>query len=218
MKETLLKLYNDRHADFKQIRDKFPNDDLHGPFLMSPNDIYKQEKNRLLIIGQETYGWSKDVDNLEKQMEVYEDFNVGTNYYSSPFWNVVRKVERAIENKPYSCAWTNISKYDLGGGRVYGEHETEVSRVDNLLTSEIAIIQPTICLFLTGPDFDNRIHNIFGDIEFLEVDSWEARQLSQLKSKDLPRLSFRTYHPNYLRRSGLEEDFINFITKVTINN
>lgn len=221
MKDKLLTLYTNRHQDFKNVRGQFTDADLHGPFLMSPNENYSRQKNPLLIVGQETYGWSKSADDLNKNMEDYQRFNVGkTDSYSSPFWNVTRKIEAAIGNEAYSCAWTNISKYDVDGGRAYGKYEIAISSLDNLLADEIKIIKPKVCMFFTGPAFDERIKNIFPDVSFQQMQDWSTRQLSQLKHPNLPELSFRTYHPKYLRRSGLEPKFINFINFITksINN
>jgi hypothetical protein len=212
MKDILLTAYSQRHTDFKTVRATYPDDDLAGPFLMSPNDKYAKQLNPLLIIGQETYGWSYHVDDLVKQMEVYEKFNVGEDYYASPFWNVTRKVEKALGNEAHSCAWTNFSKYDLDGGRAYGDYETTISTLDNVLVDEIRILQPKVCIFFTGPSFDNRIRNVFDGVSFEQVTDFDLRQLCQLKHADLPILTFKTYHPNYLRRSGQETDFIKFIT------
>ena len=83
MKEELLKIYTERQNDFRRIIELLPENDLAGPFLISPNEIYSKQSNPLMIIGQETNGWDYNVDDLEKQMKVYEDFNVGINYYSS---------------------------------------------------------------------------------------------------------------------------------------
>jgi hypothetical protein len=211
MKDKLLKAYQDRQADFINILSKFPDDELPGPFLMSPNEIYNQQPNPLLVIGQETNGWEYHVDDLRKQMEHYEKFNVGISYYSSPFWNVTRKIECALGNQPYSCAWTNISKFDLNEGRPYGEYETAIATLDDILATEIHIIQPKVCIFFTSHHFDRRVKNIFPKIVFTEVEGFSLNQLSRLKHPDLPPLTFRTYHPRYLRISGLEEDFVEFI-------
>ena len=66
-----------------------------------------------------------------------------------PFWNVTRKLEKALGNDAHSCAWTNFSKYDVDAGRAYGEHEKEISTLDNLLKKEIEILKPKICVLLT---------------------------------------------------------------------
>ena len=211
MKQELLKIYTERQNDFKRIIDLFPANDLAGPFLISPNEIYSKQPNPLMIIGQETNGWNYNVDDLEKQMKVYEDFNVGIEYYSSPFWNVTRKLEKALGNEAYSCAWTNFSKYDVDAGRAHGEQEKEISTLDNLLEKEIEILKPKICILFTGPNFDHRINKTFENVEFIEVNGFSRREISQLKHKSLPELTFRTYHPNYLRRSGMEEDILEFL-------
>ena len=214
MKEQLFKAYQDRQSDFKSIRTKFTDKDMAGPFLMSPDDQYAIQPFPLLIVGQETKGWGYHVEDLKKQMEVYENFELGSGYYSSPFWNVTRKVEEALGNERYTCAWTNISKFDVDGGRACGEPEIAIATLDNLLVTEINILKPKVCIFFTGPSFDGRIKNTFPDIEFAIVSGHSIRQLSQLKHPNLPILTFRSYHPKYLRLSGLESDFVTFIARL----
>jgi hypothetical protein len=213
MKNELLSLYKNRQKDFKKVLEIFPEDDLAGPFLMSPNPDFYTSSNRLLIIGQETNGWSYHIDDLEKQMENYEDFNVGIEYYASPFWNITRKVENALENKPYSCAWTNLNKFDLDGGRPYGEYETMISKLDDILLSEMKILNPDFCIFFTGPSFDYRIKTIFQDIEFIEITNFTVRQFCKLRHPDLPANSYRSHHPKSLRIRYLEDNFIDYISK-----
>lgn len=221
MKNQLLKLYQKRKIDFMNIVSAFPDNKLHGPFLISPSNEYKDQNMPLLIVGQETNGWTDDVD-LESQMATYEDFNVGIYYRSSPFWNITRKVEVALGNKGYTSAWTNISKFDFENARPYGQNLEEISKVDDLLVDEIRILEPKVCIFFTGPDFDSRIKKIFESVEFIEIDGWPSRQLCQLKHENLPALTFRTYHPRYLRSKYLEENFIEFVSKLNqsteINN
>ena len=211
MKHKLLELYMTRKQDFLKVRDQFLDEDMAGPFLMSPNETYNKQENPLLIIGQETKGWHYYDNDYEKQMLEYENFNVGIDYFSSPFWNVIRKTEKAIGNEPYSSAWSNVSKFDLNEGRSFGEAEIAISSLDDILLHEIGIVQPKVCIFFTGPDFDWRIRKIFKGIKFLEIENHELRAFSQLKHLDLPEMSFRSYHPNYLRRSGTEKDFLKFV-------
>lgn len=213
MKNKLFELYKNRQHDFKKVFNTFPKDDLAGPFLMSPNSDYYASKHRLLIIGQETNGWSKHIDDLENQMETYEDFNVGIEYYASPFWSITRKVEAALDNKPHSCAWTNLNKFDLESGRPNGVYATAISELDDILLSEIKIIKPNFCLFYTGPSFDDRLKTIFKGIEFIEIPKFTLSQFCKLKHPDLPKNSYRSHHPKSLRIRHIENDFIDYIAK-----
>ena len=220
IKKELLKTYVNRIADFQHIHELCP-DGKHGPLFMSPAEMYATQPYPFLVVGKETYGWEKlnypvTQEDCSKMMEAYENFNVGIDYYGSPFWNVTRKIEKVLGNEPYSCAWTNISKYDQNGGHPDAEHEKIFSIVDDILADEIQIIKPKICIFCTSHYFDYRIENIFKTVEFLPVDGFAPYILCQLRHKQLPVLTFRTYHPNYLRRSGIEEQFIEFINSKKI--
>jgi hypothetical protein len=215
MKKELLQLYQKHQNNFKDVRNLFPADDLKGPFLISPNLKYAIQVNPLLIIGQETKGWECEVE-IKKQMEVYEEFNVGEHYVPSPFWNVTRKVEKALGNEPHSCAQTNVNKFDVGGKHPNGAHEIAITSLDKILLEEIKILKPKVCIFFTGPRFDGRLNEIFTDIKFRDVLEFNKREFCQLKHELLPELSFRAYHPNYLRRSGKEKSFLEFISKLSI--
>lgn len=215
MKEALLELYRANQSGFKAVLDAHPGEDMAGPHLMSPNALYPLQKHRLLIVGQETGGWSYHVDHLAQQMRVYEEFNLGERYYASPFWNVTRKVERALGIAPYSCAWTNISKFDHNNGRASGDVAVSISKMDWILREEIRILEPSICLFYTGPAFDGRIRELFPNVEYVEVEGFDERRLVQLEHPSLPKHSYRSYHPNYLRQQGLEDDFLGFIARLS---
>ena len=211
MKEDLIKIYQKRLDQFDEIAEKFKQVNLHGPFLLSPNTKYQKSKKRLLIIGQETKGWHRIQDNIDGLMKVYEDFDLGRNYYSSPFWNVIRKVERVLDIEKYGCAWTNLNKYDVNKKRPKGIYEDEICKFDDLLIDEIEILKPDICIFFTGPDFDTRLKRTFKNLVFQEEKNWKPKQLSILKNEKLPTFSIRAYHPNYLRLKKYENSFIEFL-------
>lgn len=211
MNNELKNMYEKNVSRFISIRNQFIDDDLPGPFLMSPNELYFKQKNRLMIIGQQTYGWSYKENDVEYQMKHYEEFNVGETYHPSPFWNITRKVENAIGNDNYSCAWTNLNKFDLEEGKPYGKYETAIAQLDNILLEEISILKPNICIFFTGPSFDFRLSALFKDVKFNETEGWPTRQLCQLSHPSLPEKSFRTFHPKYLRIKYIEDDFIDFM-------
>jgi hypothetical protein len=85
------------------------------------------------------------------------------------------------------------------------------------LKEEIRILHPDIIIFLCGYTFDERIISLYKGIEYLPVKEWSFKQLVQIKHIDLPYHTYRTYHPNYLRRSKLENAIIDSISN-SINN
>lgn len=210
MKNKLLALYQNNQKRFKEVIEKYPDAGFEGPLLLSPNEKYCNQPTKLLIIGQQTYGWESDVDNMQDQMIASENFNLGEDYYSSPFWNITRKLEVALNIEPYSCAWTNLNKFDLRGGQPYGEYQDAVSKLDDILLSEIDIIKPDVCMFYTGPNFDYKLEAIYNDIEFVELPNFGIRQFCKLKHPNLPVNSYRSYHPKSLRINKLEEGFIEY--------
>lgn len=214
MKEELYKLYQDKQPTFKNVVGTFPGDELGGPFLMSPDKQYYTQKKPLLIVGQETNGWTYYIDEIQKQMDTYEEFNVGKGFNSTTFWNVTRKVESALGNEPHSCAWTNLSKFDLYGGKAYGKYEKVISSLDKIIVDEIKIVNPKVCLFFTGPDFDSRLKKIFDGVKFEAISSWNVKQFCRLIHPELPEYSFRSYHPKSLRLRRLENDFLEYISKI----
>lgn len=213
IKKDLIEIYKKREPEFERIAKQFENEKLHGPFLTSPDEKYSNSKTKLLIIGQETKGWDNISSEIEGLMSVYEEFNLGKKYYSSPFWNVTRKVERILGIEEYSCAWTNLNKYDINSKRPKGKHEKEISKFDDLLISEIKILKPDVCIFFTGPHFDSRLIKIYEGIKFKEEENWKRNQfqLVSLKHENLPELSIRTYHPKYLRMQKHEPQFLELI-------
>lgn len=214
MKEELFRLYQNSQPIFRDIVGAFPGDELGGPFLMSPDQNYSVQKNPLLIIGQETNGWTYHVDEIQKQMDTYEEFNVGQDFNSTTFWNVIRKVEHVLGNDPHSCAWTNLSKFDLYGGKSYGKYEKAIAQLDKLIVDEVRILDPKVCLFFTGPDFDTRLKKALPGIKFEAVENWNAKQFCRLVHPQLPENSFRSYHPKSLRLRRLENDLLNYLTKL----
>lgn len=213
MRTKLLQLYSSKTLEFDTVRSSITNAKVNGPFLMSPNKKYAKQPKKLLIVGQETKGW-ENIKDLSKQMSIYEGFNLGSKYYASPFWNVMRKVERVLKNEQYSSAWTNISKFDVDAKRPIGLHEEIISKLDYLLNDEIKILNPVICLFFTSHNFDHRLKKVLPGLEFNEVANFKKSILCKLQHPDLPEHSYRTYHPNYLRKSRNEKRFLEFIKTI----
>lgn len=214
-RNQLRTLYNQNLQNFERIKHSIKDVGLHGPFLCSPKENYFEAKTKILIVGQETKGWPNLDIGIEGLMDTYRKFNLGENYTASPFWSFIRKLELHFDLPKYSCAWTNINKYDINEGRPQGKYELEISTVDSLLISEIEILNPDVCIFLVGPDFNFRLKKTFQDIEFEEIHSWKRRQFVKLKHPRLPERSYRTYHPKYLRLSKMEGPVLKHISGVS---
>jgi hypothetical protein len=214
LKAELLELYRKEHEAFKAVKRAHPGEDMAGPLLMSPNERYYRQANRLLIVGQETRGWHYHIDDLELQMAKYEEFNLGEHWFPSPFWNVTRQIEAALGIEPFACAWTNLSKFDHNNGRASGSFADSISAVDRIILEELKIVQPTVCLFYTGPAFDTRLCNIFTGVRYSSISGFSTRQVARLEHPALPTFALRTYHPNFLRRSGMEQAFIALVKQL----
>lgn len=120
-------------------------------------------------------------------------------------------MEALLNNEPYSCAWSSISKFAHNYKRASGIYEQSIATVDNVLLDEVRVLDPSVCLFLTGPDFDTRVINIFKGVKYREVPGHKIRALARLDHPSLPSASFRSYHPNFLRQQKQEDGYLEFI-------
>ena len=214
MKDALFNLYREKQPLFRSVVKRFPFDDLAGPFLMSPDPSFHAQKVPLLVIGQETSGWTSNVEEIEKQMTVYEEFQAGKTKGYSPFWDNIRKMESLLGNYAFSTNWTNLSKFDLYGIRSYGKYEKPFATADAILAEEVRIVSPRMCMFFTGPYFDTRLKAVFEGLEFIEIPGWTLKQFCALRHPQLPALSFRSYHPRSLKLKNLEKNFLTYISQI----
>lgn len=76
------------------------------------------------------------------------------------------------------------------------------------MEDEIKIINPDIVLFLTGYNYDNYIKKQLHDVEFAAVSGYNEKEFARLKHSVLPYNSFRIYHPGYLQRAGLRDEYL----------
>jgi hypothetical protein len=125
----------------------------------------------------------------------------------TPFWQFFHKVresafstEREARRK---VLWTNLVKFVAKDGTKllewpYAEAEEAIQLQDDVLTTELRIANPDVCLFVTGPDFDCILKRYFRDVKFIEASNLPKHQFARLVHEDLPRRSYRTYHPGYL--------------------
>ena len=187
-----------------------------APLLVEPTGRWFGSPHRLLIVGQETNGWNSTdgtissldhfhgrPDGVESMLAAYSDFSFAATYRhrNSAFWRAFRLLTRSHET-----LWTNLYRTDVEGPVLLNcnaEDRRHLVRTQGvLLREEIAELDPTVTLFLTGPRYDSTLCEVFTDVEMhpLWLDVPE-REVAKLVSASLPKKSVRIYHPTFLQRS-----------------
>lgn len=218
----LLQIYNNGLEKLSST-DELEIQSAH-PFMLSiPSDYNK--KIKVMIFGQETNGWLEDLNyESEKAMNRYKRFWIDKqSKYSKKgtFQQVLNKFQDMLNKDKVSCLWNNIIKIgknkDLGTPPPYMIKWQE--NWFNIIDQEVKLLKPDFIIFFTGPDYDKYIKKSFGEFTTSRIMDKKIRQIAKLnflENKDL--IAFRTYHPNYLRRSKLEEEFLNYFKHKIINN
>jgi len=210
--KSLRKLYQANKRLLIDVREALINEDLKGPFLMELDEYYQQSV-KLFIIGQESHGWCCEYENHVALLSTYTDFNMGANH-SSPFWNITRKIENIIGIPSYSCAWSNINRYDHNGGEPKGEILNEIRKLDFLVKEELSVIQPDVCFFFTNRKYDYRLEELFSGLVMQKIEKLPPNHFCRLKHQDLPSFTFRTPHPITIRTQKWEELFFSVMKEL----
>ncbi len=188
---------------WRELNESTPG--LSAPFVVAPDARYRDAAVRLMIVGQETFGWGEGIDrgqSAEQLVEIlrewYRSFNLGANYRSTPFWSAADHIFRSLNPSTDARAflWSNLVKMDMGRRRVTPEVEERVAAL-RLLQREISEFSPEVVVFFTGPRYDERLAMSFPGARFETAGPLLARVIHA----DLPTRTFRTYHPRYLRMS-----------------
>ncbi len=209
----LRNLYQKNNDQLVKVREAFIDEDLEGPLLMELAEFFNQSV-KFFIIGQETNGWCCEYKNHNALLDTYTGFNMGAQYRRSPFWDITRKIENIIKIPNYSCAWSNINRYDHNCGEPKGKILKVIESLDYLVRDEISILKPDICMFFTNRKYDYRIENLFPDIKMESIDGLPFNHFVRLHHELLPPYSFRTPHPKTIRIQKWEEAFRDVMEKV----
>jgi hypothetical protein len=178
---------------------------LSAPLVVELPPGYDSSRVRVMIVGQESFGWGESLDYNKKADETldtlkfwYRDFDRGARYRATPFWQAAGQIYSALNPGSDSRAflWSNLYKMDVGGRRPSAEREREIDDA-HLLQLEVAEWKPQVVVFFTGPQYDDRLLRCFPGATIVQL----ARALARVTHPDLPSLAFRTYHPKYLRLS-----------------
>jgi len=195
-----------------------------SPHLISLNDSIDTD---IMIVGQETNTWYGSYKyfqdrGIDVQMEIYSKF-MKEHYQTmnTLFWKYTKNI---IDDTSKIPVWTNIFKFDLGDKSGKSKNISKASKEEytkiiefhhDILAQEIAIIQPKIIVFWTGPDYDKLFFdpivkkegdykNLYKKIPDLDnIDEWKCSKLELSNFKGFENFkgkAYRTYHPGFLNR------------------
>jgi hypothetical protein len=191
------------------------------PLLLNLTDDYCDAPIKIVFCGQETTGWThlysnnwpfKDLltfgdflnndDAIEGLVQAYEQFAFAKyqpKIFRSPFWQAFREIQKWPNA---GLMWTNIIRVDYHGGSILTADSTVQEAIlqqqYQVLRDELTLLMPSVCIFVTGPDYDPVLRAAFPTLEFKEIDLAPKRELARLVHSDLPARSYRTYHPKPL--------------------
>lgn len=212
--EELESLYS---IEIKQLAniDNFSQKPTNPLLLSVPKDY--DEKFKLMLFGQETNDWHglylKNMD-IKNEMNKYKNFWITKESRFSnvgPLMQTFNNFQKGINNA--SCIWNNIIK--IGKYNAVGTPNEELIEWQmnwfNVIKKEVELLEPNVMIFFTGPKYDEFIKKVFGGFAKEKVMDEKSNQLSKLVFHNNPNMiAYRTYHPSYLRRSGLGTKYLDF--------
>jgi hypothetical protein len=228
MQQKLSALYESHLAHARSHLQIAPK--LSCPLLLSVVPGWESAKHRLLVIGQETFGWdlmeqegnghTNSIANLQQLIDSgpfrtsvdaltrkYCEFFSGTGWENRPFWNAIGGLRTRLGRD--AVLWSNVFRFDFEGRSTLKASKQELEEVfeiqDGMLRNEIEILKPTAVVFFSGPNYDFALAREFGGIETQQVADFPQRGFARLVAKGLPPDSYRIYHPAYLWRSKKRE-------------
>ena len=221
--QKLLKLFESKWEAVNKVYDALQEEEewavLH---LVCVPPSYEKMKYKILIVGQENNGYGYETEP-KKSMLFTLDFQSNRYYDNAPFFSFPYSFCASIndcDNEKYSkksyLAWVNLKEFSFETSSKKPLNEKAQNIIDNeynILEEEIKIINPDIVLFLTGPYYDYYIEKQLKGVEFKTVENYGIRQFARVEHEALPKNSFRIYHPVYLRRRSLENNYLEKLKK-----
>lgn len=157
MQEQLNKVYEEFQTEAKAISQTLIKQ-LTAPILIQLPEQWEQSKKRILIVGQETMGWSYDKDEHPERsfpdIKTFEDFlaipesipamletyryfefaKVRPKNHRSPYWRAYRQIRESIGDKPDGfethVITTNLFRMSYGGKSILKKGRPVVSKDD----------------------------------------------------------------------------------------
>ncbi|HEX2256627.1 MAG TPA: hypothetical protein VHG92_08000 [Afifellaceae bacterium] len=205
---------------------------LSAPFVVSLPPEWDSAKHRVVIVGQETGGWGYSrngdwrdrlddcltedgvLESLATNDEEFDFARGDSSFERTPFWRAHRELAGALEDGDYRrVLWLNLVRTDFNKEGTksanmwwnlsWPEAEAIAEWQKHALPAEMLESEAKAAVFFTGPNYDFYLKAAFPGIQFNQLrPDHGPRVLARLVHEALPRCAVRTYHPNYLRRSG----------------
>ncbi|MBE2288147.1 MAG: hypothetical protein IAE95_01235 [Chitinophagaceae bacterium] len=184
---------------------------------------YQHSDLRIMVLGQETNSWHQYCPEIPIQK--LQNWNIDRTLRiqgKAPFANAQRKMRRYFTkyfpDLKCSYLWNNVVKIGLEKGKGFpGDQLYQIEkRHFNILKEEIAILNPNVLIFLSGPYYDQYIFDKLGKLEKCSIPNFELNQLCELKVQNTT-CAIRTYHPNYLYRNGIDKFYHAMTERIKLN-
>ena len=219
-KQEMLHILYKRIGSIKAISESIGDDDslpemlkqLEGPFLINVDNQYEESSPKIVFVGKENNGWM-DVNSQEfyeqrgvkEALKEYETFDF-ENTYSCFLFKCLKNIREGvfgkdeITNRRRSVIYSNLFKFNQRNTppmfqSIFKEIVLKIQ--DGIFQEEIRILQPDSIVFVTGPNYDKLIQRFYPDVQFLPVNGYPKNEMCLLRSRFLPKQSFRTFHPDY---------------------
>ena len=178
---------------------------LSSPFLVDPDaHAYSKSPLRWMAVAQQAREWEGTLGDhdVEGLLKTYRDFRLGYNYPKTPIVQALHALNCLLnpEGPEDGFLWTNLVRLDEDGRRPSDSVLKNLVSVFNVLPDEIRIASPDVVVFFTGLRYDEHIEKTFCGCHIEPVSGHCRRELAVLKHPGLPPATYRTYHPQYLRR------------------
>jgi hypothetical protein len=231
MNQQLKELYNSKWQELYRSIEPLITDDTKvikpaSPLLISldENEDYEKSDIKIMVVGQETNGWHNifEKDPIAILDSYYHFITRGKCWsYGGQFWNSVKRfinlLKNKYPNKSVGFIYNNLVK--IGKSSDKGFPPDYIYHVEkehfNILKDEIEILKPDIVLFLSGANYDHVLFDKLGNVAMNEVETFTKREFSVLEIENV-KFAFRTYHPNYLLRVGIDRYFNAILDRIEI--
>ena len=205
---------------FEPFAEKYSN--ISYPFFLGVSEKYIQAQNRIMIVGQETNGWSTykpdwsiedsqkwAIDYLNYQLHYSSDPALKEQFgrrNSSPFWGFFKQFSK---DDIVPC-WNNVDKAQRNiDGNTKSlteamEGELNCTLPDSnktLFQKEIEITQPSLIVFITGPTYSRTMEAAMtlktGALDYFELSHQNGCvDITEIAGFNKP--TFWTYHPRHI--------------------